>query len=277
MRKFIKFVIVLGVLLVLVGGAIVGYAAYKGKFGSVKYEQKEYVTEEDFSNLKINLETINVEFVKAEDSKCTIKYEAEDGYEHTFDVKSNTLEIIETCKLKWYERMFHWDFGNPKMSIALPKAIYDEVSLTVATGDIDIEEFSFAKMELKASTGDINLSKVLVASTLNISVSTGDVTLDYVTADACAIKSSTGSINLSNTVFSDALSIKASTGDVRFTKSDAKTIDVKTSTGDIKGDILTPKSFDAKASTGEVYVPSTTGEACTLRTSTGDIRITISE
>lgn len=277
MRKFIKFVIFLGIILVLAGGAIVGYAAYKGKFGPVNYEQKEFVTEEDFSNIKINLETIDVEFVKSDDTKCTIKYETEDGYEQTFDVKNNTLEVIESYKLKWYETIFRWNFRNHKMSIALPKDVYDEVSLTISTGDVDIEDFSFEKMNLKASTGDINLAQVHVASTLNISVSTGKVTLDYVTADSAAINSSTGEIKLSNTVFMGALSIKTSTGDVRFTKSDAKTIDVKTSTGDIKGDILTPKSFDAKASTGEVYVPSTTGEACTLRTSTGDIRITISE
>lgn len=277
MRKFIKFVIILGAVLVLAGGAIVGYAAYKGQFGQVSYETKEYVADKEFKSLKINVETIDVKFVKAEDDKCKITYDEEKGYSHTFDIKNDTLEVIETCNLKWYEKMFRWTMVCPKMEVALPENVYENVSLTLATGELDIENFEFKNIEIKSSTGDVSLVSVNVTEKIDINVSTGEVELSNVTSNVCTINSSTGDVKLNRTVIQDALKIKASTGGVRFTESDALTIDVKTSTGDINGSILSPKSFQAKSSTGDVNVPNTTGESCTLSTSTGDIYITIVE
>lgn len=277
MRKFIKFLIGLGIILVLAGGAIVGYAAYKGKFGPVSYEEKEYSTELEFKNLKINLETTDVKFVKSEDDKCTISYVEEKGYTHTFDVKNDTLEVYETCNLKWYERLFTWEFKDKTLKIALPNNVYEDISLTLATGDIDINGFDFKNVLIKGSTGDVYLTSVSVIENISLTLSTGKTEFSNVTANSCVINDSTGDVKLNNTKIVDSLKIKSSTGDITFSRSDAKTIEVKTSTGDITGSILTPKTFHTKTSTGCVEVPKTTGDDCTLTTSTGDIYITISE
>lgn len=297
MRKFIKFVLILGVLLVLAGGAIVGYAAYKGKFKPIEYEKKTYTAVEDFSNIKLNLLTSDVTFEKALDDKLTVSYEEAKGFSHTFNVEANELSILEKDELPWYERIFRWEWNSPKMTISLPKASYDALNIEIETGAFIAEGFSFSKVDVKNSTGDIKLKDLTIADYLYIGLSTGDVyltnitianelkltastghmTLDNVTSKICNIKGSTGDIYLANTVFSGALKIKTSTGDIRFNKSDALTIEASTSTGDIYGDILTGKTFTTHTSTGSANVPATTGESCKLSTSTGNINITISK
>lgn len=297
MRKFIRFIIVLGLILVLVGGGIVGYAIYKGKFGPIEVETKEYVSEEDFNNLNLDLLTINVDFVRGTDTKLSVSYDAEKGYEYTFEVLNDTLSIKETDTLKWYDRLFHWEFKPRKMIVTLPKDTYEDLTLTASTGDIYCTDFNFGKVNVKTSTGSVHFTHVNAVDTITVSASTGDmyftslnskelsiststgsVSLDSVKVNgSTTIKCSTGSTYIKNTVIQDNLKISCSTGSIRFSKSDAKTMDVHTSVGDISGDILTAKTFDAHTSTGTVRVPSTSGELCKLKTSTGDIRITISE
>lgn len=297
MRKFIKFVLVLGVILVLAGGAIVGYAAYKGKFKPIEYEQKTYTAVEDFENIRLNLATSDVTFVKALDDKLTINYEEAKGFTHNFRVDANKLSIDERDETPWYERIFRWDFKSPKMTISLPKVTYDELYVEIATGDLAIDNFNFTKVDIKDSTGDVNFKNATITDYLYVSLSTGDINLtkldvtneiklnastghmrlEDVTTKAGGIKGSTGDIRFINTVFDGALTVKTSTGNIYFSKSDAYTIEASTSTGDIKGDILTGKAFTTHTSTGSATVPSTTGESCKLSTSTGDIYITISE
>lgn len=297
MRKFIKFIICVGLILVLAGGAIVGYAAVKGHYKGNVLEAKSFTTEETFDNITLKMAMTDVEFRESSDDKVTVNYNVLKGYTYSFSTDNGTFTIVEKEDSRWYERIFRFYLEDSKMVVSLPKNSYNELTITNSTSDLTISNFDLKKIDIKGSTGDVKISKsniettcnlnmstgsvyltdVNVSSDLKINVSTGDVILNNVNSGSLNIGTSTGDVKLANTVVNSELTVKTTTGDIRFKSSDAKTIKANTSIGSIKGSILTSKSFKTKTTTGDVDVPNTVGDECNLETTTGDIKITIEQ
>ena len=312
MKGLIAIPIVIGSVLLIGGGALFGYAAYKSSKNNT-VETKEYKELASFNKFDIDLTIADLEFVKSEETKVVVQ---ETKYDvHTVASENNTLKVKGQDIRKWYEHLFNWNwFQKVKVTVYMPEGAYDELKVISATGNVTIpSDFSFAsfttavstgnvnskanvtgditvtaatgkinfenitanRMDLKASTGDIRLKDVNVTEDIKLKTSTGDFNLENVTCKSYESSSSTGDLNFNNVKVTNTINVKNDTGHVKMIDSDAEELDIKTSTGYVNLELLTSKIVYAESSTGRKNVPtSTTGGLCKIKTSTGDIKVT---
>lgn len=211
-------------------------------------------------------------------------------------MRDGVLTIRSTDTRGWQERLFRFSFRSPKMTVFLPQKAYDSLAVVTETGDIAVpDDFTFGTLkidgrtsdvrcaaavrrdvEIRLSTGDLQLSGVTSEAGVSVKTSTGDVSLTDIACRDLEAECSTGSINLNNVIAGGGFRLHTSTGNVSFNACDAGEIFVRTSTGDVTGTLLSPKQFATDTETGTVNLPPySTGGRCEISTSTGDIRIGI--
>jgi len=259
------------------------------------YETNTYAVSEAFDGIRMETDTADIEFLLSSDGSCSVVCYEEATAKHTVKVIDGTLTVRVVDTRSWYDHI-NIMTETPKITVYLSKTAYAFLSIDESTGDVEIPKgFSFDRLNIEASTGDIRAEGV-TAGSMEISLSTGSVTLaDIACAGDLSIRVSTGDTNITDTVCGnltsrgstgmismtnvfteEMISIERSTGDVHFDGCDAAEIYVETDTGDVTGTLLSDKIFLAKSDTGSVDVPeSTRGGKCEIITDTGDIRIEI--
>lgn len=223
-----------------------------------KYENHTYEVEEDFVNIKIDTTTADIIFYPLKDGKCRVECHENERFKYDVSVNDKTLTVKATDDRNWYDHI-GFNLGFSKISVFLPETDYN-------------------LLDIKASTGDINITDKYTFKDISLKLSTGDVTLKYLNCENLSSTGSTGDIRLKGVTVNNKLSLKRSTGDIEIKGSDALEIDIKTATGDVSGTLLSDKIFITESNTGTVKVPKTTsGGRCKIKTTTGDINISIKE
>ncbi len=280
------------------------------KLATDKYQSETYTLTEDFTDIEINVDTDDIEFLPSDDGICKVICTETDKLKHSVRVEKGKLIIKIMDKRRWFDHIGIF-FGESKMTVYLPKSEFEFLFIENDTGDIKLpSDFSFGSAEIETDTGDINFNSAVISNlslttdtgnigakgissdklsletdTGNISIisatvggitdietDTGDVKLEDVKGGSLKAESSTGNITFKNTVLNENIEVENDTGDVKFDGSDANEIYVKTSTGDVGGNFITEKVFVTQTSTGKINVPeSTNGGKCKITTSTGDI------
>lgn len=284
------------------------------KLSTVKYETNAHEAGKEFSDISISTDIADIVFELSDDGKCRVECYEEERIKHSVAVENNTL-VIKIVDVRNWRDYIGLSFDSPKITVYLPKTEYnalyihertgniaipkdysfENVDISVSTGDVDFLSAAREAVKIKTSTGNIDVGNNSVGS-LDLSVTTGKVTVSgmtckgdialgvstgkaYLTDVVCksVISSgSTGDISLKSVIASEKFSIERSTGCVRFDGSDAAEIFVKTNTGDVTGNLLSEKVFVTQTDTGDVDVPETiTGGKCDINTDTGDIKIKI--
>lgn len=305
MRKTTIVWLMIAAFLILVGCIF-------AKLSTVKYETNTYEVGKAFSDISMTTDTADIIFALSDDGKCKVECYEEENAKHSVTVENDVL-VVRINK-SWYDYI-GFNFGSPKITVYLPEAEYNALSISGSTGNVEIpKDYLFDNVDISLSTGDVNfcasVSKLVKikastgnicventsAGALDLSVTTGKVTVSgvtcrdditvgvstgqaYLTDVSCkSVISSgtTGSISLSNVIATNGFSIERSTGDVKFSCCDADVIYVKTTTGNVTGSFLSNKVFITDTDTGSVDVPKTaTGGRCEINTYTGNIIIKI--
>lgn len=300
MKSSTKIWLIIAASLLLIGTIMIGVAMIMmnwdfSALSTRKYVTNHYDVSESFANISIVTTSANVQFLPSRDGSCTVVCHEHEKAKHTVNVEDGTLVIQVEDNRKWYDHI-GISFTTPKITVYLPQGQYANLSVNSNTGDVDIaEKFIFENVNISVSTGDIHLAH-LAANRMNLSVSTGDVTISNVsrmgdmnirvsTGDTSLTNircnnlistGSTGDVILNSVIAKEKLHMERGTGDVEFSQCDGGEIFIKTTTGDITGTLLSEKVFHAHANTGDVEVPaSTTGGRCEITTNTGDIEISI--
>ena len=260
MSKAVKIWLIIAASLILVGGLIfVGAMTVNGwdfaAMSTYEYETNEYEITEEFTSISIVTDVTDVELISADGEKCIVECYEETGLKHEVSVKGGTLTIELTDTRKWYEHI-GIGFGSSKITVRVPKEIYDKISVKTSTGDIKIENISASSIALNLSTGESTLRDIECKSLLS--------------------EGSTGDISMERLVATEKILIERDTGDVSFNACDAAEIFVETDTGDVRGSLLSQKVFITNTDTGKVSVPnSIEGGRCKIDTDTGDIILTV--
>lgn len=284
------------------------------KLSTVKYVTNIHPITQAISDISVKTDVADIIFVLSETEDCEVTCYEEENARHRVWVQDGCLTVQVVNEKKWYEHI-GINFGTPKLTVALPQAVYRNLSIEGSTGDTKLpQEFSFERIDISASTGNVTCfasaaeemkirlttgdvrAENLSAGALDFTVSTGHVTASNIRCDggvsvkvstgkvrlndvACNTLTSTGSTGdliLKNVTVADVLSAVRSTGDVKFDGCDAAELCVKTDTGDVTGSLRTDKIFTAETGTGRIEVPKTvTGGKCEITTGTGNIKIAI--
>ena len=312
-KHFRTFLLVMGGALLVGGSAIFAVGC---KTVAAKAKTREFdLTGQTIQKFDFACDISDIEFVATTDSTMKIVYKESEKIFHTEEIKDNTLFVKQTDNLKWYERVFTFDFAPKKATVYLPAGNFDslkvdnstgdikiphdfsfnsadiklstgkvdfncnvanETKITTSTGDVHLKDVETKSLTVKRSTGDLLMEKISVTEAISIEGDTGKVLASDVTAASLSIKSSTGDIKLNNTKVSGELFIQTSTGEVDFADIDFASGTIKTSTGDVKGTLATPKYIEAESSTGKIQITSDRTNPQTLKVTTSTGDIKIS-
>ena len=126
------------------------------KLGTVTYVTETYKADGDFEKISVNAETSDIEFIPADDGKCTVECFESEKVKHSVSVKDGTLVIETTDTRKWYEHICI-SFVKPKVSVYLPKSEYASLSVETDTGNITVpRDFSFENIGISGDTSDVD-------------------------------------------------------------------------------------------------------------------------
>lgn len=302
-------------------------------FNTGRMEEQTFTLDETFHNINLDTNTADIRFLPAGDDTCKVVCYQSAREPHVATVEGDALTIRVQDHRKWYQHI-GFGFRSPKLTVYLPQTQYrqltiredtgniqipgdfqfEEMALTLSTGDVTCHADVTGDMKITATTGKISVSDssvgnlTLTASTGNItvdgistgdmaittttgkirvkdaacsgsvslSVSTGKTELTDITCSGLSSSGSTGDLTMENVITSGKFTCKRDTGDVKLTLCDAAELYIKTDTGDVTGSLKTDKIIFAQTDTGKVSVPkTTTGGRCEIETDTGDIKITI--
>lgn len=306
MKKGFVFLIVFGSILLIGGSAAFGLAVAKGAFKNNALMQevtKEYVLEDSFNKIDIDIVTADITFKPAEDDKTKVVSVEKEKIHHTAAVSNDALVIREQDDRKFYEKWFGF-MGKMKITVYLPETTYSELKIKSVTGDILAEDsFTFDKQNIHTTTGNVNFKNVSGSSAdfhittgsiilnnynltngLEADTTTGDFKFDDVTCNYAKLHTTSGDYKLNDFIVNGDfnadrpnLDISGTSSDIDFKNCDAHNIKIKNTTGHIKGNFLTKKSFDIEQTTGDCLVDNdrTAEDKCYVKTTTGDIDISI--
>ncbi len=299
---------------IIFGGVMAMFGFDFKKLSTCEFETNKYEITDNFSDISVDTNTAEVEFLVSDDEKIKVECHEEKSNKHSVLVEENKLIIKLVNRKKWYDYI-GVNFETPKITVYLPKGEYGALYVNGSTGDIKIaKDFQFkcadislstgktqfsasslGIVKISASTGDVTVKNTAVGG-LDVTVTTGSIKLSGVTSKGgvrakvstgktkltdidcknLVSSGSTGDIILDNVVANDKFSVSRSTGDIEIKGADANEIYLETDTGDIEGFLFSDKIFIAKTDTGDIDVPkTTTGGKCEINTDTGDIKIKI--
>lgn len=254
---------------------------------------KTYQIEEEYNDIKIDLDNYNIHFYLSENNESKIVYKENKKVHLDIEINNNALVINEIDNRRFYENFF--GFNKLVVELYLSKDIINLTEIEYSTGNVIINSgLTFNDLDIKGSTGNVNLdtdvlnnmkvetttgnikiSNSKITNDLEITASTGNIDLTNVLSKTLNIKISTGRTKLNNVIIEKDFNMNGSTGNIILDGFDAENIYIELSTGDVRGTILTSKFFIAQSDTGHVDVPKTRdGGVCEIIVDTGDIEIT---
>lgn len=299
MGKATKIWIIVAAVL-LIGGLTVCFtsASVNGngftELCTVKYQTTNHKITDSFDSIAFDTKTSDIRFLPADDGQCKVVCYEEENIRHTVKVESGTLTVTAVDTREWYDHV-GINFNTAKITVYLPLGEYNSLNIRNSTGDIEIcQELEFDNFDIRASTGDITVENI-TADEMSLSVSTGHIDAKNITCDGSltvtvstgksllrditcktfTTEGNTGDLTMTNVVASDSFNIIRTTGDVNFIGCDAAAVFIDTDTGDVSGTFLTGKSFVTETSTGDISLPDSSGGECRIKTSTGDVNIDI--
>ena len=270
MKKIIWIPLVVGGLLFAGGATLVACNIPKASPIETPYD----FAGKEINTISMDLSISDVSFKVGDSAKVVCK--ESDKWQHTVTLneESKALNINFTMEKKWYNFA---DMFQPKFAVEvyLPAGNYESLNIKHSTGDVNVASgFTFTSFDIEGSTGDVEV-KAEVSNKLHIKQSTGDVSLCDTKAAELDIEVSTGKTNISNVQVSSDVKLKSSTGKINVNSLTCNNLTVSASTGDIKmTNTLVSGTADIKASTGDVTLEDFDATEVIIKTSTGDVKAT---
>lgn len=287
MKKVTKIIIIISVITILVGGIMVGIAAFLGVDGKVYWDKDKnrvVVLDEDdiirlpktridsFDNISIETSVFDVELIPSDGYYVEYALYAKDK-DDIYSVKNGCFEFKSNTSYT-----FGFDLGafnhEDDMYIKLyyPEDVeFDSVYIDSSVGDITASGFKAITVDIENSCGDIDINGI-AAGTIDLNTSVGEITIRNVSADEITADTSTGDIEFGSSDVFKKGRFETSVGEIDLTfDGNGKTtwydyrVIAETSVGEI--------SVDGRDQGDEYESDQDKGIIIDCSTSTGDIEI----
>ncbi len=262
--------IILGIVLFAVVLASNGWEL--AKLNTAKYQSNSYVIEEDFQNISVNTDTADVLFVLSADEMCRVECYERENTAHRVSAQDGTLEISLEDTRKWYEYISFFSFGMPKITVYLPQTEYAVLNIRTSTGDVDIsKDFQLDSVDISVSTGIVKCC-ASAAGRIKIKTSTGDILTQNISAGALDLSVSTGKVQADSVACQGDVSVRVSTGKATLRDVQCKNLRSTGSTGDLHlQSVIAAEQFSIERSTGDVKLDGCDAAEIEIETETGDV------
>ncbi len=275
MGKSTKWLI-LAISLILIGGIIFcGMMTILkwdfSKLSTTKYETNNYEIEEDFSSILVDSSVADIKFVATDNAKCQVECFEQKNLSHSVKVTDDKLEIKVNDTRKWYEHIGFY-FKNPKITVYLPKAQYSSLNIKQSTGDVEIsKDFSFSSIDISVSTGDVKCYSS-ATETIKIKTSTGDILVENLNAFSLDLSVTTGKVTVSSVEVNGEVKVKVSTGKANLSSVNCNSVVSSGNTGDITlNSVIAKDGFSIERTTGDVKFIGCDASQIFVKTDTGDV------
>lgn len=232
----------------------------------------------DIHSLRIEDNTADVSISPYGGDKVSVSYLAGKNEFYDISCDGGVLTVRKFHNKQWYD---FTDFLHEKtyLSVLLPQKDYNELFVSLGTGDIRIEQgLCFNCVTTSAASGDLVLNANVLTSVYS-TATTGSITVTGVSGGesfpTLSAVTTTGNISLSGLALSGA-DIEITTGRVRIdllTVSDPGTVRIKTNSGDVLASGITAKELRITATTGKVSLERTDAALTGINTTTGDVSL----
>ena len=280
MKRATKIWLICAVALVLLGTVIFAGAMSMLNWNFLrlsnnKCETNEYEINDAFSNISVKADTADIVFLQSNDEKTHVICREYKNENHSVKVTDNTLTIELTDTRKWYEHISFILLETPSIKIYLPEENYKLLDIKSSTGDIEIPDFlKLESVNADLSTGDINL--LASSDFAGLKTDTGNINVENITVGKLEIVVSTGDITVKNTTCEGYISINATTGDVSVCDTRCHSLASKGTTGYITLKNTIAKSlFSIERDTGDVELEKCDAEEILIVTDTGHVHGTL--
>ena len=299
MKKSTMIWFIIGGALILAGGMI--FCIVMSNLGwdftrldTNKYETNVYEFEESVGQVKIDISAADITFKPSEDGKTKIVCYENTKIPYTVKLKNGVLKINEEDNRKWYDHI-GIGFNRTKIDVYLSVNNALKLEIDASTGDINIaKDFKLLNAEIDVTTGDVECL-AYIAKNINIKSTTGDIKIVGTAAESIRLVNSSGIVLLENTKC-ERLSVKGVTGEVTLknalveqhvyifhTSGDVimRNVNVGDDTyiGTTTGDVAFYGGFGAdlnvKTTTGDVKLDNFDANEMNIETTTGDVTGTL--
>lgn len=288
-----KPIIILIVLLTLIILGLIGLMTvvinYKGRFNINKITQRieelqvEETYKNEFDKININSDAADIEIKQSQDEKIYLKIYSEK--EH-YKVENNEIELNIKIKQKKCG-VFCINNKISKVELYLPENYEKEINIENNYGDIKIESFEKANLNIQEDAGDINLEKASIADIKNnygdikineinkgtIKASAGDIEINKV--NNIDIKNNYGDTKINE--INEYVKIDADAGDVKInTLNITKNSNIEINAGDIKINQTNDIYIDAETDLGETKINNNNDKSeitLKIENNLGDIKV----
>ncbi len=242
------------------------------KLGTSKYETNRYEIDESFNDISIKTDTSDIAFLPSEDGKIKVVCYEQAKTKHSVSVENDTLIINLLDNRKWYD-FIGITFWSTKMTVYLPEGEYGKLNVKVSTGEVEISEnYKFESVDITATTGNVK-SSASTSDFLKIKTGTGHITLGDISAKSMDLSVTTGDIDVSNLECEGEVKIKVTTGKTKLTNVQCKDLVSSGSTGDITmTNMIVSGKLDIERSTGDIKFESCDSGEIFIETDTGDVK-----
>lgn len=301
----------------LVGGIVLtGVSIAAGAWNPPKYAEavnlkdRYFEVTEPFTSIDCQTDVMDVTIQAAKGDICTISATNLPDDQIHVTVEDSTLCIdARPEKEKWYT---HFQFGivlpTSKVTISLPIAVYETVTLDSDVGEIQVNDLKADIISVENNTGTHSLQNI-TCKNLSVSNDAGDTLLEQVQVrEKLHIQQNTGDLEMQNCIANGSGTITNDVGNLRITDSKLVRTEIDSGIGDVDlkdctlydnckiendvGDVTCVLyaekdscSVDAETDVGEIRVNGEKSgyripnamNTLTIRTDTGDIRVDFKE
>jgi len=239
------------------------------------FETKNHKINEDFKSISINTDTAEIKLVPSESSESSAECYEQNNLKHSVEVKDGTLVIQVVDTRKWYEYI-GINFGSPKITVYIPQGNYGALQIKSSTGGVEIpKDFVFESISITESTGDVKCYASAEKAVM-ITTSTGDISVENISAASLSLSVSTGKLTVSDVNCEGDVSIDVSTGKSSVSDVKCKNLFSNGDTGDISlNQVVAKEKISIERSTGDVKFDGCDAAEIFVKTDTGDVKGTL--
>lgn len=234
---------------------------------------REDIVADSFKNITIDTKTADIHFVSATDGVCKVITPERKGLQYTVKVQDGVLTVKLEDTRKWYQYLF-FNFEMPDVTVYLPDADYQNLTIDASTGDIEItRDLRFENVAIDISTGDVDC-EALVAGNMTIETSTGDIEIENAQAKDILLRVTTGDVECKNVT---CVNFTSEGGVGTFTADNVEALEtfyVKRTTGEVAMSKIAAGTLTIDKTTGKINISTAVCGDVQLTVTTGSMQIT---
>ena len=222
-----------------------------------------------FRNIDIDSRAEDLTILHADDGVCKAVFYGSDRQKHEVRVENGTLFIRITEEGKWYDRIAFFSSQKTGIELYLSQTQYSSLQIKGSTGDIEVtERVSFEDVDIAVGTGDITY-RASVSGKASVRTGTGDVTLEDISAGAVSIVTASGDMDIRSVEGSGDIMIKSASGDIC-------NVDITTASGDLDlAGVRAEEKIEIGSVSGDTSLRRCDASELSIKSTSGDISGTL--